>query len=81
MAQRMGHFGQTMAKTKTISVTVSKTLQVTQFEPIRIEVTQAVTLDPEETPREVRAQLYDECSRAVRTMMKKEIEVWEKVHA
>ena len=59
-----------------VSVTVSKTIQVTRFEPVQVSVSQTASVGDGEEPREVRAALYRNTSKAVKAMMKREIADW-----
>lgn len=60
----------------TISVTVGKTIQVVQFEPVHVSVTQTYTLTDEDDVTEARADLYNQCGKAVVRFMNNELKRW-----
>jgi hypothetical protein len=59
-----------------ISVTVSKTIQVRNFEPVRVDVTQTAEVLEDDKVSRVRRQLYESTSKAVAAMMREELERW-----
>lgn len=59
-----------------VSVTLSRTLQVRQFEPIRVDVTQTAQIGNGENASDVRRELYESTSKALRTMMRAEFKKW-----
>ncbi len=61
-------------KRKTISVTVSRTIQVQQFQPSVVTVTETTELGPDDNPEEVKAVLYKSASRSVTKFMNAEID-------
>ena len=58
-----------------VSVTVAKTVQPRQYEPVRIEVTQTAEIGDMKASV-VRRELYERTSRAVSTMMREELKRW-----
>jgi hypothetical protein len=61
---------------KSVSVTLSRTIQVRNFEPVRVDVTQTAELDPDDSLSRARRELYDSTSKALRTMMSFELKKW-----
>jgi hypothetical protein len=59
-----------------VSVTVSKTIQVVQFEPVRVDVTQTVEILDDDKVSRVRRELYESTSKAVAAMMHEELKRW-----
>lgn len=59
-----------------VTITLSKTIQVVNFEPIRVDVTQTAEVGPDDNASQVRRALYENTSKALNTMMKFEIEKW-----
>lgn len=53
-----------------ITVTYSATVQVQQYEPLKVEMTMEAELSPGEDPPSVAALLYLEARRAVRDSLK-----------
>jgi hypothetical protein len=58
-------------KPKSVTVTVSKTIQVAQYEPLTIQIVETHDLESEDNPREVRSQLVASLSKSLRISMKK----------
>lgn len=52
-------------KTKTITITVSRTVQLKQYEPVTITVTETVELSSEDDKLLVRNQTYAAISKSV----------------
>lgn len=64
-----------------ITVTISKTVQIKQFEPVSVTVTERCVLDDEdasnnEAVRVARNNIYNGLSKAVQKMVNREIEVY-----
>jgi hypothetical protein len=59
-----------------VSVTLSRTIQVRQFEPVRVDVTQTAEVTEHDNPSEVRRELYEVTSKALRGMMRLELDKW-----
>lgn len=64
-------------KRKQVSVTVTKTVQVVQFEPVVVSVTETADVGDADVS-EVKAELYESASKSVRKFMKEEKEKWAK---
>jgi hypothetical protein len=65
-------------KRRVITVSVTKTIQVVQFEPVVVEVTESAEVESGEKASEVRTALYESASKAVKKFMKEEIESWKR---
>ena len=65
-------------KITSMTITVEKAIQVRQFEPVRVSVTQTVALEDGNVPRDIRDALYDSTSRATRVLMREELSKWRK---
>lgn len=63
-------------KTKTISVTVQKTVQAEQFEPVVIAVTMEASLEDGDTAKKVKRKLYESASESVHEFMGEELKLW-----
>jgi hypothetical protein len=62
----------------TLTVKVSKTVQVQQYEPVTVEVTETMILTPENNNEESRTKLYRRVTREVAAHMENEKAKWEK---
>lgn len=60
----------------TVTVTLSKTIQVVNFEPLRVDVTQTAEVGPDDNASTVRRELYESTSKALDAMMRFEIKQW-----
>ena len=60
-------------ETNTISFNVSKTINIGNFEAIKINYGQSITVDPTKSVEIQREQLIEECYNVV----KKETEIWQ----
>lgn len=58
-----------------ITVTVSKTVQIKQYEPSVVTVTEVHELDEADNARLVRHAVYSNISKSVRAMINHEIEI------
>lgn len=65
-------------KRKTVTVTVQKTVQATQFEPIVISVTETAELEEGDKASEAKAKLYESASTSLHKFMKEEIKLWKR---
>ena len=57
-----------------ITVTVSKTIQHRQFEPVTITVSERHVLSEDENPKAVRLQVYNQVATSVARYMNKELD-------
>lgn len=64
------------SKKRTIKVSISKTTQVVQYEPVTVLIEESVELEADEDPEETRSELYESVSDAVTRYMKKERKKW-----
>lgn len=63
-----------MAKVKQVTVSVSRTVQITQFHPSTVIVSETIDLDKEDDAKLIRQGAYLRCSKSVEAYMNKEIE-------
>jgi hypothetical protein len=64
-------------KTKTISVTVSRTVQIQQFHPSVVSMTETAEIESGDDVRKCKIQLYKACSETVETCMNREIKKYQ----
>lgn len=64
-------------KRKTVSVTVSRTIQITQFHPSTVEVTETADVPEDASVDEIKAILYKAASKSVVKFINAEIDKWE----
>lgn len=67
-----------MAKVTKVSVTISKTIQVVQFEPVTVAITREAELEKGDDPAEVEAELQESIGKSVKKLMKEERNRWVK---
>jgi len=65
-------------KRKTISVTITKTKQVVQFEPLTVTVTEVAELEEGDKASDAKAKLYESVSKSVKQFMEEETTKWKK---
>lgn len=66
----------TKLRITSVAVTVSRTIQVRQFEPVRVDLTQTAEVAEGDNPSDVRRELYEATSKSLRAMMRFELEKW-----
>ena len=59
-------------KTKEITVTVAKTIQIVQYEPVNITVSHTANLDEDDDPQEASMELYKVCTKAIAKFLENE---------
>lgn len=64
-------------KRKVVSVSISRTIQITQFHPSTVMVTETAEVPTDLTADQVKAELYKSASRSVVKFMNLEIDKWE----
>ncbi len=65
-------------KRKSITVEISKTIQVVQFEPIVVRVAETAELEDGDKVSKVREKLHESVSDSVVQIMKDEVKRWRK---
>lgn len=65
-------------KRKTVSVTVTKTVQAAQFEPVVISVTETADLEDGDKASVAKQKLYESASASVHRFMKEELTLWKR---
>jgi hypothetical protein len=65
-------------KVREISVTVQKTVQAVQFEPVVVAVTMTAELEAGDKASKVRAKLYEAASEGVHEHMQEELKLWKR---
>lgn len=65
-------------KRKMVSVTLSKTVQAHQFEPLVVTITESAEVESGEKVREVRDKLYESASVGLHKIMVKELKLWKR---
>lgn len=65
-------------KRKTVSVTVQKTVQAAQFEPLVISVTETADLEADDKASVAKRKLYESASESVHKFMKEELKLWKR---
>ena len=65
-------------KRKTVSVTVQKTVQAAQYEPVTISVTETADLEADDKSKAVKRKLYESASESVHEYMKEELKLWKR---
>jgi hypothetical protein len=68
----------TKIKRKTVSVSVSRTVQITQYHPSTVTVTEEAEIPEGMTHVEVKEVLYKSASASVVKFMNNEIDKWSK---
>jgi hypothetical protein len=63
-----------------IAVTLSKTVQVSRFEPVAVTLTQEAELSEGEDEVTARGELYRATSKSMRAMLNKELAHWTERH-
>jgi hypothetical protein len=63
-------------KRKSITVTVTKTVQAAAFEPVVISVAETAELEDGDKASSVKAKLYASASASVHEYMKEELTLW-----
>jgi hypothetical protein len=61
-----------------VTVSVQKTLQVVQFEPVVVSVSETYTLQEGDDVAEVRTEMYNRCAKAVVRYLNNEHDRWNK---
>jgi hypothetical protein len=61
---------------KTTTVTYTKTLQVVQFEPVTISVSETYDLEPGDDVVSVRAHAYNSCAKSAVRYLNNELKRW-----
>lgn len=64
-------------KRKTVSVTVTRTVQVVQFQPSTVSVTETAEVGDQD-PNEVKQELYESASKSMQKFMRGEIKKYKK---
>lgn len=64
--------------TNTLTVKVSKTIQIQQYEPVTVEVTETMVLNSENNDPETRTKLYRRVTREVAAHIENEKAKWAK---
>lgn len=67
----------TKIKRKTVSVTVSRTVQVVQYQPSTVTVTETADVGDQD-PEEVKLALYESASKSMQKFMRAEIKKYKK---
>lgn len=60
-------------KRKSLTITVSKTVQVKQYEPVTITLTDIVELESDDDPKDVRNRVYKELTKSLVVYLNHEI--------
>lgn len=63
-------------KRKSVSVTVTKTVQAAQFEPVTVSVVEAADLEAGDKASEVKRKLYESASKSLHEFMGEELKLW-----
>lgn len=63
-------------KRKEVSVTVTKTVQAAQFEPVTVSVTETATLEAGDKASTAKDKLYESASESLHKFMKEELKLW-----
>lgn len=63
---------------KSVTVTVSKTVQIRQYEPSTVTVTEVHELEADDDARAVRREVYGNISKSVLSYINNEIEIHSK---
>lgn len=58
---------------RTITIEVSRTVQVRQFEPVSVRVCETITVDEDDDVEEARTSLYREVTRANKKFLDNEV--------
>lgn len=65
-------------KRKVVSVTLTKTVQASQFEPLTVSITESAELEADDKPARVRNKLYESASEGLHEIMVKELKLWKR---
>lgn len=60
----------------TVTVSVQKTIQVVDFEPVVIGVSETYTLQEDDDVAEIRTEMYNRCAKSVVRYLNNEIRRW-----
>ncbi len=65
-------------KRKVVSVTLTKTVQAHQFEPLTVSITESAELEDGDKAGKVRDKLYESASSGLHEIMVKELKLWKR---
>lgn len=65
-------------KRKMVQVTLTKTVQASQFEPLTVSITESAELEQGDKVRVVREKLYESASDGLHDIMVKELKLWKR---